>query len=258
MANPLKWLLEKPLNIDPSKAGKTLLGLNAIGMAAAAASDTVAAAIDKDTSAEDKKFLVPAGVATGIAKIGIYFTMTTAIIDKLQGKIKYNKDGGVKKCIKGLADSVLEEMVKADTLQENALKYLNKVISKAEKGFLGTGLFKKSDEYIQSMKEAFFEAGGELTQTAIESYKSNLKSGFGVLGAFIGAVVGSAILAPIIRDVSAWAIQKMREKKNPELKELPYTPYFGPLGTRMGYSTKNQPLSMKNYMTFAQGGNLKV
>ena len=41
-----------------------------------------------------------------------------------------------------------------------------------------------------------------------------------------------------------------------ELKELPYTPYFGPLGTRMGYA-KNQPLSMKNYMA-SVGGNMKV
>ena len=48
-------------NPDPSKAGKTLLVLNAAGMIAAAASNTFAAAVDKNTSAEDKKFLVPAG-----------------------------------------------------------------------------------------------------------------------------------------------------------------------------------------------------
>ena len=63
------------------KPGKTLLVLNAVGMAAAAATDTFAAAVDKDTKAEDKKFLIPAGVATGVAKLGIYYGMTTKIID---------------------------------------------------------------------------------------------------------------------------------------------------------------------------------
>ena len=106
----LTWLLEKPLNIDPAKAGKTLLGLNAVGIGAAALSNTFAAAVDKDTSAEDKKFLVPAGLATGVANLAIYFTMTTAIIDKLQGKTKYNKDGSIKKVVKGFADSVLEKI----------------------------------------------------------------------------------------------------------------------------------------------------
>ena len=252
MGNPVAKLLEGPLNIDPSKAGKTLLGLNVLGMAAAAASDTVAAAIDKDTSAEDKKFLIPAGVAAGIAKIGIYFTMTTAIINKLQGK----EDEAGNVTVKGFAHKVMGEMEKTGELEANVKEYAKKVISKAEKGFLGTGLFKKSDDYIQSMKTTLDLKSEEGLKEATKLYKTNIKSGFGVLGAFVGAVVGSAILAPIIRDVSAWAVQKMREKKNPELKELPYTPYFGPLGTRMGY-VKNQPLSMKNYMA-SVGGNMKV
>ena len=252
MANPLKWLLEKPLNIDSSKAGKTLLGLNAVGMAAAAASDTFAAAIDKNTSAEDKKFLIPAGVATGVAKLGIYFTMTTAIINKLQGKVHYDNDGNITKTTLGLADRVLEEMDKNNTFDSNALKYTDKIIKKAEKGFLGTGLFKKSDEYINSMK-ATLKDGDVLTDAAKSLYRSNFKSGFGVLGAFIGAVVGSAFLTPIIRDISAWAIQKMREKKNPDLKEQPYYPYV----PTIQYG-KKQSLSMKNYMAFARSGNMKV
>ena len=247
MANFVKKLLEGPLNIDPSKAGKTLLGLNAVGMAAAAASDTFAAAIDKNTSAEDKKFLIPAGVVTGIAKIGIYFTMTTAIIDKLQGCTQYNKDGTVKKTITGVADNALELMEKDGSFEKNALAYTDKIIKKAEKGFLGTGLFKKSDEYISSMKQTLKNENG-ITDAAKTLYKNNFKSGFGVLGAFIGAIVGSAILTPIIRDVGAWGIQKIRENKNPELKGQPYKPYIN-INSVYAHAFGKQPLTMKNYMS---------
>lgn len=256
MANLLKWLLEKPLNIDPSKAGKTLLGLNAVGMAAAAASDTFAAAVDKNTSAEDKKFLIPAGVATGFAKIGIYFTMTTAIINKLQGKVHYDKEGNITKTTVGLADKALSAMDES-TFNSNALEYTNSVIKKAEKGFLGTGLFKKSKEYVESMKTTLKDENG-ITQAAKDLYKSNFKAGFGVLGAFIGVIVGSAFLTPIIRDVSAWAIQKRREKNNPELKDKPYQPYFAPAVVGNIRRSNKQPLSMKNYMAVAQSGNLKI
>ena len=68
---PLKFV--KANNPDPAKAGNTLLVLNALGMLFAAASDTFAAAIDKNTPAEEKKFLIPAGVATGAAKIGLRY-----------------------------------------------------------------------------------------------------------------------------------------------------------------------------------------
>ena len=254
----IKNILEGPLNIDPSKAGKTLLGLNALGMAAAAASDTFAAAVDKNTSAEDKKFLIPAGIVTGIAKIGIYFTMTTAIINKLQGKVKYNEDGSVKKVIKGVADDALEIMEQNKTFDDNAIKYTNKVIKKAESGFLGTGLFKKSDKYIADMK-ATLKDGDNITEAAKNLFKSNFKSGFGVLGAFIGAIVGSAFLTPIIRDTGAWAIQKRRENNNPKIQDTSYNPYFATEETKNSeYSTKKQPLSMQNYMTYTHSGSLKV
>lgn len=184
--------------------------------------------------------------------------MTTAIINKLQGKIEYNKDSSVKKVIKGVADSALELMEQNKTFDSNALVYADKTIKKAEKGFLGTGLFKKSDEYINSMK-ATLKDGDVLTDAAKNLYRSNFKSGFGVLGAFIGAIVGSAFLTPIIRDISAWAIQRMREKKNPELKEQPYQPYFAPKGIdSLRRDGKKQPLTMKNYMAFANSGNMKV
>ena len=256
----LTWLLEKPLNIDPSKAGKTLLGLNAVGIGAAALSNTFAAAIDKDTSAEDKKFLVPAGFATGVANLAVYFTMTTAIIDKLQGKVKYNKDGSVKKTIRGFADDVLEKM-DSDTFNKNALNYVDKTIKKAETGFMGTGLFKKSADYVQSMKNTLKNENGQITDAAKNLFKSNFKSGFGVLGAFIGAVIGSAILTPIIRDVSAYFVQKQMEKKNPELKEKPYMPYFEPTriaSARYDVQMQKQPLNMKTFMISTKGGALKI
>ena len=50
-------------NFNPEgKTGNVLLILNAAGMLFAAASNTFAAAADKNTSTEDKKFLVPSGV----------------------------------------------------------------------------------------------------------------------------------------------------------------------------------------------------
>ena len=80
---PMNFL--KACNPDPQKAGKSLMVLNALGMLFAAASDTFAAAIDKNTPAEEKKFLIPAGVATGAAKIGLYYLMTDKIIKGLKG-----------------------------------------------------------------------------------------------------------------------------------------------------------------------------
>ena len=68
-------ILEK-FSPDPSKAGKTLLFLNVAGMVLAALSNTFAAANDKNTSAEDKKFLIPAGLVTGVANIAAYFGVT--------------------------------------------------------------------------------------------------------------------------------------------------------------------------------------
>ena len=50
------------------------------------------------------------------------------------------------------------------------------------------------------------------------------------------------------------------EKKNPEMKEQPYKPYFEPTrieSARYG-EVKKQPLSMKSYMAFTNGGSLKV
>jgi len=258
--NIITWLLEKPLNIDPSKAGKTLLGLNAVGIGAAALSNTFAAFIDKDTSAEDKKFLVPAGFATGVANLAIYFTMTTAIIDKLQGKKKYDKNGNMVKEIKGFADTVLESMDK-DTFDKNALSYADKAIKKAESGFMGTGIFKKPAKYVDAMKETLKDKDGNITDAARNLFKTNFKSGFGVLGAFIGAVIGSAILTPIIRDISAYFVQKEMEKKNPSLKDKPYMPYFEPTritSARYDVVPKKQPLNMRTFMLSTNGNAMKI
>ena len=75
-------VVDKLINsLNPNvSSGKTLLVLNALGMAFAALSNTFAAAKDKNTSAEDKKFLIPAGLVTGVANIGIYFGMTKKMI----------------------------------------------------------------------------------------------------------------------------------------------------------------------------------
>ncbi len=228
---------------NPSKnAGKALLVLNAAGMIFAAISNTCAAAVDKNTSKEDKKFLVPAGAVTGVANIGIYYLMTSKIIKFLQRAAE-----------------------KIEIKDENVLKFIKKKIDKKSKG-----LFKKDDKYIQSMKDTFFE-GGKLTDAAIFEgknltdaarldYKNSLKAGTGVLGAFIGAVVGCAVLTPIIRDVSAYFVQKHREKENPSLEEKPYMPYFDPSHLKPGQLIRanKKPLTMKNYMAFTNSNNLKV
>lgn len=223
--------------LKPSdKPGKTLLVLNALGMALAALSNTFAASRDKNTSAQDKKFLIPAGLVTGIANIGVYFGMTTKMINFLQDNVG-------QKVINGMSES---------SLAENAKIFADKTIQKAQKGFLGTGLFKKSDEYVSSLKSVLKDSQGNITSEAKEMFKNNLKSGLGVMGAFAGAVIGCAIVTPIIRDVSAYFIQKKMEKNNPELQDKPYRPYFDPAHVKYG----KQPLSMKSYMAFTD--RLKV
>lgn len=233
-------------NPDPSKAGKTLLVLNALGMLFAAASDTFAAAIDKNTPAEEKKFLVPAGVATGAAKIGLYYLMTNKII----------------KSLKASAESVVENMG-TEELTRNAKDFALNQVKKAETGFMGTGLFKKSAEHVASMKNTLFADGnikGIITEKAKKLYKDNTIAAGGVLGAFIGAVVGCALITPIIRDVSAYFVQKgidkAKAKKAGNLEETPYyKPYFvthhGVIGGQ------KQPLSLKNYIS-SVSGNLRV
>ena len=254
MADIATTLISK-CNPDPTNAGKMLLALNALGMVFAAASNTFAAATDKNTSAEDKKFLVPAGAVTGVANIGLYYTLTTSVINHLQGAKKLNPDGSVKKEIKGLAQKALDTMSEEDIVK-NAKVYAQDKIQKAQKGFLGTSIGKKSKEYVQSMQDTFLK-GDMPTKEAIEAYKSDFKSGAGVLGAFIGAVVGCAVLTPLIRDVSAYFVQKRMEKTNPELAEKPYRPYFDPSHIGAGKYGKKQPLSMKTYMAFTRG-NMKV
>ena len=96
------------LNPDKS-AGKTLMVLNALGIGFAAASNTFAAATDKNTSAEDKKFLVPAGAVTGLANLGIYFGMTNKLVDYLEGDV---------------ADKVTSKMINNDTFTKGVEKFV--------------------------------------------------------------------------------------------------------------------------------------
>ncbi len=225
---------------DPKQAGKALLYLNVFSTALAAATNTLAAATDKNTSQEDKKFLIPAGIMTGVANIGLYLALTLKVI-KAMGK---------------KAENVIKEMEQNGTLEENALKYANNSIKKVE----GAKIFKKSAEYIADMKNYLFK-DGKLTQNALEEYKGTIKGCASVAGAFIGVIVGYGILSPIIRDVSAYFVQKHMEKKNPKYKEAPYRPYFDPGHFKIGYASKKQPLNLNNYMAFTRAksvGNMKI
>ena len=216
---------------NPENAGKALLGINVFATALAAATNTFAVASDKNTSSDDKKFLVPAGIATGVANIGLYLALTLRVIKSLGKK----------------TDAIIQNMEQAGTLASNALEYAAKNIEKA-----GKGLFKKAPEYIDDMK-TYLIKDGAATPEAISEYKSSLKGCSSVLGAFIGVVVGYGILSPIIRDVSAYFVQKHMEKKNPEMKEIPYKPYFDPSHVKVGYAHTKQPLNMNNYMAFTRG-----
>lgn len=235
---PFVKVMETVLNAFDKSAGKTLMLLNTLGIGFAAASNTVAAATDKNTSAEDKKFLVPAGLLTGVANVGLYFGMTSKLVGKLSGTGKYEG--------KGVADSIINTMGK-EKLAENALNFVNAKLFKAGKKFGETS------DYFVSMKETL-KNGDALKEAGMNLYKSHIKDGMGVLGAFIGAVVGCAIITPIFRDVSAYIVQKVREKKNPSLQDKPYMPYFDPthIGPRYGKYGK-QPLSLTSYMAFTHG-----
>lgn len=232
-------LMGKVLNTFDKSAGKTLMILNTLGIGFAAASNTVAAATDKNTSPEDKKFLVPAGLLTGVANVGLYFGMTSKLVSKLSGT---GKNEG-----KGIADKVISSMINKNTFDENALKYVDGRILKAGKKFGET------HDYFTSMKQTL-KNGDALTEAGKDLYKNHIKDGMGVLGAFIGAVIGCAVITPIFRDVSAYIVQKVREKKNPSLQDKPYMPYFDPthIGPKYGKYNK-QPLSLTSYMAFTHG-----
>ncbi len=230
------WELLRKCSPNPKDAGNTLLCLNAIGMLFAAASNTTATAIDKNTRPEDKKFLIPAGVATGVANIGIYFLMTRKLIGYLEKS----------------AANYVDNM--GDKLADKATDFAKRAINKAEKG-----IFKKP-ELADAMKKAFFDENG-ITKAAEEAYKDNVKAAASVAGAFAGAVIGCSILTPIIRDVSAYFVQKRMEKNNPDLKNEPHKPYYDPSRVGTGLYNRKQFPSMTSYMAFANknlNGRMKV
>jgi len=218
--------------LDPDKStGTTLMVLNALSIGFAAASNTFAAAIDKNTSQEDKKFLVPAGAVTGLANLGIYLGMTKKLVDSLEGPV---------------ADLVIDKMKQNDTFEKNVKTYVDKKLFNAGKS--------KDIKLFDSMKKALVNADGTITNEARSKYTLNIGKGLGVVGAFVGAVVGCAIITPILRDVSAYAVQKWREKRNPDLQNKPYLPYFDPTHIGPKYAKINkQPLSMTSYMNFTHG-----
>lgn len=235
------WELLRKCSPNPKDAGNTLLCLNAIGMLFAAASNTAASAIDKNTSSEDKKFLIPAGVVTGVANIGIYFLMT-------------------RKLIKYLEKSALNYVnnMKDAELVTKATDFAKRAVKKAEKG-----IFKKP-ELAVSMKKDFFKGGdvnGAIEDAAKLAYKDNVKAAASVAGAFAGAIIGCSILTPIIRDVGAYFIQKKMEKSNPDLKNKPYRPYYDPSRVGTGIYNRRQPLSMtsfKMYLTKNYNDTMKI
>ncbi len=250
------------------KQGLLLLALNAAGMIFAAASNTFAIAKDKNTKQEDKKILVPAGVATGVANIGAYYAVTARIIKNFEKKA-VEKVGGVLDGKKDIPDKTVECPKNFDLIG-NAKKYAIKKVEKAQNGKLFGLLDKKSPESIGDMTKTYFSGidetslkGGNIkealkdaapTKFCIDSFQSDVKAGAGVLGAFAGAVISCAILTPIIRDVSAYFVQKKLEKNEPDLQNKPYRPYFDPAHIGQGkYGRAKQPLSMQSYMTFTNG-----
>ena len=221
---------------DPKKAGTALLLINVFSTALAAVTNTFAVATDKNTSPEDKKFLIPAGIATGVANIGMYLALTLKVIDLMGKKAK----------------DVIKNMAINGTLKENAEIYTKNAIDKAK----NAKIFKKTSDYIADMEKYYFR-NGKLSKNAVAEYKDNIKGAASVMGAFIGVVIGYGILSPIIRDVSAYFVQKHMEKKNPDYKDKPYRPYFDPGHFKVGYASQKQPLNMNTYMAFTRSNRNK-
>lgn len=225
-----------------TSAGDKLLAINTLSMVLAAIANTSAAAVDKNTSKEDKKFLIPAGLATGVANIGVYFAMTRKLIKSFEEK----------------ANNVVKDM-STKNLDKKTLEYVNKTITKAENAII----FKKPPELIKDMRKNLLSnpdvkdilKDGQITQKAMIDYGNSVKEAASVMGSFIGVVVGCGILTPIIRDVSAYFIQKAREKNSPELKEKPYMPYLDSTHFKVGQTMEKtkQPLNLNTYMAFTNG-----
>ena len=238
--------------LNPDKStGRTLMLLNALSIGFAAASNTFAAAVDKNTSPEDKKFLVPAGGITGLANLGIYFGMTNKLVKCLEGPIAdkvTDKLRANEKALKEASKSGSNIGKIGMTYTKAAENFINKTILKASK--------KHPQEYVDNMKSILKDANGKITAEGRVLFEKNIAKGLGVVGAFIGAVVGCAIITPILRDVSAYCVQKWRERKNPALQNKPYMPYFDPthIGPKYSkYKLNKQPLSMTSYMNFTHG-----
>jgi hypothetical protein len=257
--------------LDPTqKPGKLLLALNAAGMIFAAASNTVAIVVDKNTKPEDKSILVPAGALTGFANIAAYYAITQKIIDCCEEHAAKAVGGTIER--KG--KKITFETPEGIDITSSAKRLGIRQIEKAKNGKF-FGLFgKKNKEDVAEIADTFFKGGKELldngadniqdvfknaepTQYAQDAIKKNAKNCASVLGAFAGAVIGCAIITPIIRDIGAYIVQKRLEKKEPELKDAPYRPYFDPSHIKPGYDTIKQPLSMQNYMSFTNG-SLKI
>ena len=153
--------------------------------------------------------------------------------------------------VKGIAHKIIESLQKEGQFDKSVKSFVENKLAKAQKGGI-FGFGKKPKEYIQSMKDCLLE-GTNPSETAKNLFKDNIKAGMGVLGAFTGAVIGCAIITPVIRDVSAYFVQKRMEKRNPDLQNKPYMPYFDPSHLKVNIHGKKQPLSMKNYMAFTSG-----
>ena len=227
-----------------SSNGNTLLYLNILAMGLAAAANTIAVVKDKNTNPEDKKFLVPAGIATGVANIGLYLALTKKIIKSMENS----------------ALNSIKEMEKNNTLVQKATDFANDTIRKAK-----NNIFKKNNpehkQYVEDMKATLL-SDGKATPFAINDFKNSLKDGASVVGAIAGVIISCGILTPVIRDVSAYFIQKKREKNNPDMKNKPYKPYFDPTHLKVQTDvTQKQPLNLTNYLAFTNrktNGSMRV
>ena len=268
MANFLNSLVKFS---DPKQAGKALLWLNVFSTALAATTNTLAVATDKNTSPDDKKFLIPAGVMTGVANIGLYLALTLKCIGSMEK----------------LAEKAIGGMLQKGTFKDSAADYTKRILEKAKNKeylqdmqrflpktktanakeiaeFIGTEKIAKNAEmenFLKGFKNLLNDKKStgkfqELLKNGITNsemqYMETVKGCGSVLGAFIGVIVGYGILSPIIRDVSAYVVQKHMEKKNPKLKNVPYKPYFDPAHIKVGYASTKQPLNINTYMAFTR------
>ena len=233
-------------------AGDKLLAINTFSMVLAAITNTAAAAVDKNTSKEDKKFLVPAGLATGVANIGVYFAMTRKIIQSLAGD-----DNHI-----GYADKIIDKMTEDGSISKNVIGYVEKTITNAE----STKSFKKYSEVLQDVKDTLSKSPNikdilkecKLPEEALTKPEELVQTEYDVLKTLLKNPNAKEILKDKDAKLIGKAMEKIRplqdmrkyflEKPNINVKDITKAILKSEARTEYGYSVKDAASVMGSFI----------